>query len=280
MAAGLRGNPIMRLLDFSLLYSVQLGWLMESWRARSASGLPGLLKAVGDIEALLSLSAYSFEHPDDCVPELDPTQPIFCAEALGHPLLPARACVRNDVTLHANTRLLLVSGSNMSGKSTLLRSVGVTAAMALAGAPVRAAKLRIGYLHLAASIQVSDSLQAGQSRFYAEILRLRAVCELARVHPPVLFLLDELLAGTNSHDRVEGAAGVINELLSFKAIGILSTHDLLLTSIFEKSAEVIRNAHFEDRVEGDTLRFDYTLREGVVTRSNGLALMRMIGLTV
>ena len=279
-AVELRGNLFMRLLDLSLLYSVQLGWLVERWRGQFATELPHLLEAVGEFEALLSLSAYHFEHPSDGFPELDHAQPVFRAEALGHPLLPVTACVRNSISLDVETRLLLVSGSNMSGKSTLLRSVGVATAMALAGAPVRTAKLRIGYLHLAASIQVSDSLQAGQSRFYAEILRLRAVCELARLHPPVLFLLDELLAGTNSHDRVEGAAGVITQLLSAGALGVLSTHDLALTTISETASHLIRNAHFEDHIEGSGMHFDYTLLEGVVTRSNGLALMRMIGLDV
>ena len=279
-AAALRGNPLMRLLDVLLLYSVQLGILTQRWRRRHGPGLPSTLKLLGEFEALLSLSAYSFEHPADALPEFAAEAPVFIAQSLGHPLLPSRGCVRNDVRLDERTRLLLVSGSNMSGKSTLLRSVGVATAMALAGAPVRASSLRLGPFQLAASIQVSDSLQGGHSRFYAEILRLRAICEVARTSPPVLFLLDELLAGTNSHDRVAGAAGVIRELLAAGASGLLSTHDLALTAVPEPEARLIQNAHFQDSILDGTLRFDYTLREGIVTRSNGLALMRLIGLDV
>lgn len=279
-AAEQRSNMMVRLLDFALLYSVQLGFLMQAWRERHGSSLRLWLGALGEFEALLSLSAYHFEHPADPFPELVSDMPTFVAEALGHPLLPEARCVRNSVALDETTHLLLVSGSNMSGKSTLLRSVGVNAVLAMAGAPARAAHLRLSVLHLAASLQINDSLQSGRSHFYAEILRLRAVCDLARTHQPVLFLLDELLAGTNSHDRLAGATGVVHELLRDGAIGLLSTHDLALTAVNVPTADLIHNVHFEDQVRDGKLVFDYKLREGVVTRSNGLALMRLIGLDV
>lgn len=273
-------NGLFRILDIGLLYSVQLGLLVQSWRARHGAQLPLWLDTLGQCEALLSLSAYHFEHPEDTFPELATDTLTFAAQQLGHPLLPQATCVRNNVTLDPTTRLLLVSGSNMSGKSTLLRSVGVSAAMAMAGSPVRAKHLHLTPVHIAASIQINDSLQSGRSRFYAEILRLRAICDLAREHPPVLFLLDELLAGTNSRDRLAGATGLMRELLSLGAIGLLSTHDLALTTITGPESQPIRNVHFEDRITGDRLEFDYTLRNGVVTRSNGLDLMRLIGLQV
>ena len=279
-AAEQRTNYVTRILEFALLYSVQLGFVMQAWRQRHGCHLRAWLHALGEMEALLSLSAYHFEHPADCFPEISTEAPAFIADALGHPLLPEAAGVRNSVTLDQTTRLLLISGSNMSGKSTLLRSVGVAAVLAMAGAPVRARSLRLSSLRVAASIQINDSLQSGRSHFYAEIQRLRAICELARQRPPVLFLLDELLAGTNSHDRLAGAAGVVKELLGAGALGLLSTHDLALTGISGPQAALIRNAHFEDSVVADELRFDYTLRDGVVTRSNGLALMRLIGLDV
>ena len=279
-AAEQRANYIIRILDFFLLYSLQLGFFVQEWRRRHGAQLRSWLDALSEMEALLSLSAYHFEHPADPFPELAHDEVVFEAEALGHPLLPEARCVRNTVALDTTARLLLISGSNMSGKSTLLRSVGINAVLANAGAPVRARRLRLGPLQIAASIQINDSLQSGQSHFYAEILRLRAVCELARTHPPVLFLLDELLAGTNSHDRLAGATGVVKELLAAGAIGLLSTHDLALTGIRGAEAGLIRNAHFQDSVVDDKLQFDYTLREGVVTRSNGLALMRLIGLDV
>jgi len=184
------------------------------------------------------------------------------------------------VALGTEPSLLLVSGSNMSGKSTLLRSVGINAVLAFAGAPVRARKLRLSPLTVAASIQVHDSLQAGQSRFYAEILRLRAISLAARKHPPLLFLLDELLAGTNSSDRLAGAEGLLRELLAAGAMGMLSTHDLALTTLASTHGGQIRNMHFEDRAIDGRIEFDYKLRDGVVQRSNGIALMRMIGLDV
>ncbi len=274
-----RSNGIVRMLDLVLLPSVHLGLLVQRWRCVHGGHLRPWLQALGEMEALLALSAYHFEHPADVFPELVP-EPVFLAEALGHPLLPEAQCVRNHVTLDPQTRLLLVSGSNMSGKSTLLRSVGVAAVLAAAGAPVRAGRLRLGPLRVAASIQVNDSLQSGRSRFYAEILRLRAVCELARTHPPVLFLLDELLAGTNSQDRVTGTTGIVQALLRAGALGLLSTHDLALTEISDLTAGSVHNVHFEDRIQDDRLHFDYTLREGVVTRRNGLALMRLMGLDV
>ena len=275
-----RGNYVIRILDVPLLYSVQLALLVQRWRQAHGTQMRPWLEALGELEALLSLSTYHYEHPADCFPSLSPTAPVFAAEGLGHPLLKETACVRNDVRLEKQTRLLLISGSNMSGKSTLLRSVGTAAVMAMAGAPVRARHLCIGSLHVAASIQVNDSLQGGRSRFYAEILRLRAICDLARTQPTVLFLLDELLAGTNSSDRLAGATGIVRALLETGALGLLSTHDLALTSIDGPVADAIRNAHFEDMIVDGELRFDYTLREGVVERSNGLALMRLIGLDV
>lgn len=273
-------NGLLRLLDLPLLYSVQLALLVQRWRRHHGHRLPDWLDSLGQLEALLSLSAYHFEHPRDAFPEIVAGEPLYAAEALGHPLLPQETCVRNGVLLDNSTRLLLVSGSNMSGKSTLLRSVGVSAVMAMAGAPVRAHRLQLCPLHIAASIQIHDSLQSGRSRFYAEILRLRAICDMARAHPPLLFLLDELLAGTNSHDRLAGATGVVRELLASGAIGLLSTHDLALTGITGPTAGLLRNVHFEDRISGDQLHFDYTLRPGIVTRSNGLELMRLIGLDV
>jgi DNA mismatch repair ATPase MutS len=195
-------------------------------------------------------------------------------------LIAAANCVRNDVALAGETRLLLVSGSNMSGKSTLMRAVGINAVLAMAGTPVRATRMRMTPMHVGASIQVNDSLQEGRSRFYAEILRLRAICALAEEQPPVLFLLDELLGGTNSSDRLTGAEGIARALMASGAIGLISTHDLALTGIGAEGGQSLRNVHFEDHIENGQMRFDFKLREGAVTTKNGIALMRMIGLKV
>jgi DNA mismatch repair ATPase MutS len=176
--------------------------------------------------------------------------------------------------------VLLVSGSNMSGKSTLLRTVGINTVLAMAGAPVRARRLRLTPLQTGASIRINDSLHKGNSRFYAEIKRLRQIYDLAGQQPPLLFLLDELLQGTNSNDRRTGAEGVVRALLERGAIGAISTHDLALTDIGASANGGLRNMHFQDEIENGKMKFDFKLQEGVVTRSNGLELMRSIGLKV
>lgn len=274
-----RGNFIVRVFDAPLLYSVQLAGAAQAWRRVHGASLERWLDALGELEALQSLATYSFEHPADPFPEFVEGDARFEATEIGHPLLPGAKCVRNDVSLNSNTRLLLVSGSNMSGKSTLLRAVGINAVLAMAGAPVRAKSLRLTPLHIGASIRVNDSLQEGRSRFYSEILRLRAICTLAEERPPILFLLDELLDGTNSSDRLTGARGIAHALVASGAIGLISTHDLALTGIGE-TVGPMRNAHFEEHIEDGEMRFDFKLRDGVVTTRNGVALMRMVGLKV
>jgi len=199
---------------------------------------------------------------------------------LGHPLIPAARMVRNDVELGEGTQLLVVSGSNMSGKSTLLRTVGVNAVLAFAGAPVRAERVRISPLRIGATLRIQDSLQEGRSRFYAEISRIREVADLAAGPTPALFLLDELLHGTNSHDRAVGAAGVLRALVDRGAVGLVTTHDLALTAIADQFEGRAVNVHFDDRFDGGTIAFDYVMKPGPVTHSNALALMRAVGLEV
>ncbi|HEY6763411.1 MAG TPA: mismatch repair protein [Candidatus Sulfotelmatobacter sp.] len=277
-----RRNPLFRLLDAPLVYSVQVGFAAEAWRMANRSAVTVWLKAVGEIEALLSLATYSYEHPADPFPEfVDADQPaIFHGEELGHPLISAAKCVRNNVYIGGPTRVLLVSGSNMSGKSTLLRAVGINTVLAMAGAPVRARRLQLTALHVGASIRINDSLHEGNSRFYAEITRLRQSYDLAGRKPTLLFLLDELLQGTNSIDRRIGAEGIVRAFVDSGAIGLISTHDLALTDIGLLAPGSLRNVHFQDELENGRMKFDFTLREGVVTKSNGLELMRSIGLKV
>ena len=273
-----RDNPLLRAIGPLVLWTTQVGMAVESWRAENGPQVPGWLDAVSEIEALSALANYAWEHPQDPFPELaEQTDPCFEAEELGHPLLAADRCVRNSVTLAAPVRLLIVSGSNMSGKSTLLRAIGVNTVLALAGAPVRSKRLKVSYLWLGASIRTMDSLEDGQSRFMAEILRLKQVLELPR---PTLFLLDELLGGTNSHDRAVGSEGLVRALLERGAIGLATTHDLSLANVADALAPTGVNVHFEDRLEDGKLVFDYRMRPGIVTRSNALDLMRAVGLDV
>ena len=235
------------------------------------------IDAVGEIEAVLSLAAYHYEHPNDPFAEVVDGPVDWNGVELGHPLLNANTMVRNSLNFNAGQPFTMISGSNMSGKSTFLRTIGINTVMALAGAPVRATRLRLSVVKLGASIQTVDSLAEGRSRFYTEILRLKEIVELTRSEPTVLFLLDELLAGTNSHDRRIGAAGILCGLLDNGAIGLVTTHDLTLTQ-WEDGR--IRNKHFEDHLEQGQLKFDYKMRDGVVAKSNALELMRTIGLDV
>jgi MutS domain V len=275
-----RDNLILRVLDIPLLYSVQVVLAVEEWQRQHGASVRRWVETVGQMESLVSLGAYSYEHPEDPFPEFANEAACFEADALGHPLIAAASCVRNSVSLCGDRRVLLVSGSNMSGKSTLLRAVGIAVVMAMAGAPVRARALRLTALQVGASIRVNDSLREGSSRFYAEITRLRGIFDMAGASRPLLFLIDEMLQGTNSHDRRIGAEAMVRGLLEGGAIGLVTTHDLALTEIAGPFDGAVRNVHFQDELENGKIRFDYRLREGVVTKSNGLELMRSIGLKV
>jgi DNA mismatch repair ATPase MutS len=239
------------------------------------------IDVVAEMEALLSLATYAFEHPADPFPEFtDPSdsRPLFAGEEVGHPLIPDARCVRNSVRLDAETRVLLISGSNMSGKSTLLRAVGINVVLAMAGAPIRGKSLRMTPLQLGTRLRSIDSLQEGRSTFYTELLRIRQVFDLANGDATVLFLFDELLDGTNSHDRRIGAEGLVGALIERGSIGIVTTHDLALTEMAKPLGGIVHNSHFEDYIEDGKMRFDYKLRDGVVTKSNALELMRLVGL--
>ena len=278
-----RRNPFLTPLLLPLMYTLQAALAAERWRQRHGAAVASWLGVLGEIEALQSLAAYSFERPEDPFPEFLEGPAAFIAEGLGHPLIPPPTRVRNDVDISGETRVLLVSGSNMSGKSTLLRSVGMNTVLAMAGAPVCAARLRLTPLKVGASIRVNDSLYEGSSRFYAEITRLRRLFEPSPAGTPqlpLLFLLDELLQGTNSTDRRIGAQGVLRALLRRGAIGLITTHDLALADGTELRPGVLKNVHFQDELSDGRLSFDFKLRGGVVTKSNGIELMRAIGLEV
>ena len=277
------------LLDFALgvaalllLARPLIALAVARWRSRFGARVREWVETVAEFEALSSLAGYRYERPGDVFPEVldDGAPALFDGVQLGHPLLPHAALVRNDVHLAGNTQLLVVSGSNMSGKSTLLRTVGINAVLALAGAPVCASALRLSPVAVGATIRIQDSLLEGRSRFYAEIVRIRELVDIASGPVPLLFLLDELFHGTNSHDRVRGADGVLRSLLDRGAIGLITTHDLALTTIAEGVAPRAVNVHFQDWFEQNEMTFDYRMKPGPVTRSNAIALMRAVGLDV
>jgi hypothetical protein len=273
-------NLFVRLLDFVLFYRLQFALAAESWRRRYGPSLRLWLQVVGELEALAAVGGYTYEHPEDVFPELVEDSPCFLAEGLAHPLIPRDRAVANDLRLDAGLQLILVSGPNMAGKSTFLRGIGVNAVLAQSGAPVRAASMKLSPLVVTASICVLDSLEGGISRFYAEIHRLKRIMDLTHGPVPVLFLLDELLSGTNSHDRLIGTRSIVTKLVERGAFGLVTTHDLALTAIPEEIGAHAINCHFEDHLEAGELRFDYKLYPGVVQTSNALPLMRSIGLEV
>ena len=277
-----RHNVFARLLEIPALFTLQVAFAAESWKARHGAQVRGWVDAVGEMEALLSIAGYAFEHPADPFPEfVEGGDAIFDGVDLAHPLIPAATAVANTVGLgpgHAS--VLIVSGSNMSGKSTLMRTVGLNTVLALAGAPVRASRLRLTPVSVGTCLRHTDSLREGRSGFYTEALRLRLVCDLLDSPRRVIFLFDELLSGTNSKDRRIAAEGLVRMLLARRAIGMITTHDLALTEIAAMFPGEVRNVHLQDHVEDGQMRFDYKVRDGIITHSNALELMRMIGLDV
>lgn len=276
-----RRNQLFVPVGWLLLWTTQLALAIEAWRATCGPRVPAWLDAVGEVEALCALAGYAWEHPEHPFPVLVDGPPRLDGTALAHPLLPPGRCVRNDVRIGGDApHVLVVSGSNMSGKSTLLRTVGLNAVLAQAGAPVPAGALTLTPLAVGASIRVQDSLQAGTSRFYAEVTRIKQLVDLAAGTPPLLFLLDEIFHGTNSHDRRIGAEAVVRGLVARGAVGFVTTHDLAVAHIAETLGTNAANVHFEDQLVDGRMTFDYRMRPGVVTKSNALALMRAVGLEV
>ncbi|MEZ6123783.1 MAG: hypothetical protein R3C49_11480 [Planctomycetaceae bacterium] len=271
-------------------FFIPIAWLLglftdlphriERWRAQYGQHLAEWLETVTTFEVVSSLAAFSYENPEYTLPDVSEDTVRYTAEQIGHPLLPREGCVRNDVSLTAARPLILISGSNMSGKSTLLRSIGINLVLAFCGTRVNAGRLSTYPFQPGTAMRVSDSLQEGRSLFFSVVQRLKKVVDLTAEHRPVLFLLDEILSGTNSHDRRQGAEAVIRTLVRNSALGLVTTHDLTLTQIVESMDGKAVNMHFEDHVENGHMEFDYRLRDGVVQRSNAIELMRMMGLDV
>jgi hypothetical protein len=290
-----RRNEVFRFFIGPLLmWDVHCAVALQAWRARGGRRLRTWLDVLSETEALASLGGFAFEHPEFAWPDLV-SEPMFEGRGVGHPLIAAERRVGNDVHLSAPGRALVVTGSNMSGKSTLLRAIGANAVLAFAGAPTCAVALRVGPMRIATSMRVEDSLEQGVSHFYAELRRLKRVLDLARQagdagasneatpaarRAPVLYLLDEILHGTNSRERIIGACAVVRELVALGALGAVSTHDLGITALERELPGRVENAHLEEQVQGDSMTFDYVLRPGIVQSSNALRLMRAVGIEV
>jgi hypothetical protein len=272
-----RDNAMFTLPSYFLLWGSQFAMAICRWRHSHGAAMLAWLEAVGEFEALISLAAYACEHPRDPFPEFSQAGPLIEGQGIGHPLLDEAICVRNDFQLGDSPRFAVVSGSNMSGKSTFLRAVALNAVLARMGAPVRCARLRLSHLQVGASILVQDSLADGRSHFLAELERLRRLIDAAG-RAPLLYVVDELLIGTNSRDRRIAAEWVIRALTARGAIGLISTHDLALAEIVDAPGLRGRNFHFADTGDASGLSFDYRLRPGVVERSNALNIVRHLGI--
>ena len=274
-----RRSPLFHIpLAVVLFWDVHVLAALERWKARSGPRVRDWLDAAGEAEALAALATLAADHPDWTFPSIDPHATTLRGEALGHPLLAPDACVPNDVEVGPAGSFLLVTGSNMSGKSTLLKAVGLNAVLAQAGAPVCAGSLRMPPLRIVTSVHVEDSLVDGVSYFMAGLHRLRHVVDAAR-EQGTLYLLDEILQGTNSTERRIAARTVLRHLLATGAIGAVTTHDLTLAEAEDLVARAVA-VHFTesvgDRDEG--IAFDYRLRDGIATSTNALRLLEMVGL--
>jgi hypothetical protein len=269
-------HPVVHLLT---LWDVHVFLRLEDWRRENGGLIRQWLEALAEVEALGCLGNVSADHPEFHFPSVDDGPAHLSTQGLWHPLL--RDAVPNDVELPGPGILLLVTGSNMSGKSTLLRALGVNTVLALAGAPVAAKHLSVGPLHVLTSMRVQDSLSAGVSFFHAEVLRLKAVLEAAAANPAKsLVLLDEILLGTNSGERRVASREVLRLLLEARTLGAVTTHDLALARLETEYPGSIRAVHFQDHVENGEMRFDYQLRDGVVRTTNALRLMQQAGIPV
>jgi MutS domain V len=274
-----QSNQLHALLNLLTLWDLHFLFALERWRRENGRYVRGWFEALAELEALSSLAGFAHDRPDAAFPELLEAGPRLEATGLGHPLL--EHPVRNDISLPGPRSALLVTGSNMSGKTTLLRAIGTNAVLALAGAPVCASSLRLSELQVLTSMRVQDSLERGVSYFYAEVQRIRAVLDAARAHRgSTLFLLDELLLGTNTRERQIASREILRLLLETDAIGAVTTHDLSLASIAEEPWARVRNVHFRDRLENGRMTFDYRMRDGVVDTSNALRVLAEAGVPI
>jgi hypothetical protein len=269
------------LLEVLFLWSVNVMIELERWRRDRGTHAAAWFSALGKLEALSSIATLAHDNPGWCYPTVERSAQSIDATALGHPLLRDDVRVVNDVQIGPKGTMLLITGSNMSGKSTLLRAVGVNTVLAHAGAPVCAASYSTPYVRLHTSINVRDSLAMGASLYMAQLARLKEIVDAARSAPPAepcCYLLDEILSGTNSADRTTAVRAIVHELLQLNAIGALTTHDLALAA----DERIARNAvpvHFSETIDpaAATMTFDYRMRPGIVRSSNALALMKLMG---
>ena len=276
-----RHTPLMHLpLNMLLLWDLQCLRGLEQVKSSIGPHVRGWFAQLGEIEALCSFATFSYENPGYSFPTFakDDAPLCYTAKALGHPLLHRASRVCNDFSLDKSGPMMLITGSNMSGKSTFLRSIGVNAVLAYSGSVVCAEDIHLSRMQIGSSMRIKDSLEHGISYFMAELHRIRRVVELGREGEPLLYLLDEILHGTNTVERRTAALGIMTLLNQGRTIGIVTTHDLELAEESEAFGEQVQFRHFTDQIEDDEMTFDYTLREGICPSTNALRLMNIVGI--
>jgi hypothetical protein len=261
-----------------LLWDVRQMIALNDWRSRNRQHLNHWFDMVASMEVLHTLATLHFNHKDWAFPSFTDQHLVFDGKMIGHPLIPARSRVTNDFDIKGTGVIGLITGSNMAGKSTFLRSIGVNVVLAQAGAPVCAESLTLSPVSLMSSMRIADNLAENTSTFYAELKKLKTIIEAVNRHEPVFILLDEILRGTNSMDRHKGSEALIAQLVKQNAVAVIATHDLELAKMENQFGSSIENYHFDVQVEGEELYFDYKLKEGVCTSLNASILMKKIGI--
>lgn len=275
----LRNNQFLYvLLEGSIFFQLQEIVRIERWKARYGQHINEWLETVGELDALCSLGTFAYNHPQYTYPELTEKPFCFLATQMGHPLMPASQCVKNDATIPSRPFFLIITGANMAGKSTYLRTIGVNYLLACVGIPVCCEKLKLHPNQLITSLRTSDSLSDNESYFFAELKRLKRIIDLLNQGQQLFIILDEILKGTNSMDKQKGSFDLIRQFMQLKANGIIATHDLLLGSLIKQFPEEIRNYCFEADIKENELTFSYKLREGVAQNMNACFLMKKMGI--
>jgi DNA mismatch repair ATPase MutS len=268
------------LLNNLFFWDLHCVYRIEKWKNKTGPVIHKWFDVIGHFEALSSMANALYNNPDWTMPEIHDAEFLFEALSIGHPLIPRAENVRNNVSLDHKGNVLIVTGPNMSGKTTFLKTLGVNIVLAMAGGPVCAQKFVLSPLRLYTSMKVTDSLDKKMSLFYAELQRLKMIMDAILGEEAVFYLIDEMLKGTNESDRHKGAIALIKELVENKADGILATHDLELTKLENDYPEAISNYHFDGYIEGDKLLFDYKLKPGICQSSNALELMKKVGIKI
>ena len=275
----LRNNQFLYvLLEGSIFFQLQEIVRIERWKVRYGQHISEWLETVGELDALCSLGTFAYNHPQYTYPELTEKPFCFLATQMGHPLMPASQCVKNDATIPSRPFFLIITGANMAGKSTYLRTIGVNYLLACIGAPVCCERLKLHPNQLITSLRTSDSLSDNESYFFAELKRLKRIIDLLNQGQQLFIILDEILKGTNSMDKQKGSFDLIRQFMQLKANGIIATHDLLLGSLIKQFPEEIRNYCFEADIKENELTFSYKLREGVAQNMNACFLMKKMGI--